>query len=248
MSRICIWGASLNKVDDEAQIIAGVGLIKQRFPSTKLTFFSNYGRRLVDCLAKEGVKAEVVSTPHFGTVVRAMSDASLFIILGGVLFEAPRQALIGGLLISMARACHCPVVAWQLSVFPYATRWGTFVFRSIYQRMDLICAREPIAADVVRQLGVTRPVRVFADARLTLEPSSPGEVRALLTSEGVNPDQPLIGLTTRYVHAQMPGWVRRTHSYSNAIAKGANEALTVVTAHLTDLPRPGHCDPHAPNL
>lgn len=235
MRRICIWGASLNKVDDEAQIIAGVGLIKRHFPSTQLTFFSNYGQRLIDFLAKEGVEAEVVSSPHLGAVLRAIRDASLFLIIGGVLFEAPRQAFIGGLLISMAKACHCPVVFWQASIFPYTTLWGTVVFRSIYQQMDRISAREHIAADVMHQLGVTRPVRVFADARLMMDPCSPAEVRDLLTSEGVNPDQPLIGLTTRHVHAQMPGWVRRTHSYNDGIAKTANETLAMVVAHLTDL-------------
>jgi len=235
MSKICIWGASLNKVDDEAQVIAAVSLIKKRFPSTQITFFSNYGNRLADFIAKEGVAVEVITNPHPGRVARSIMNARVFLILGGVLSETPLQALRSAILLSMARAFRCPVVAWQLSVFPQTSRWGIFIFKRIFEQMDLICAREPMGAEIIKRLGVTRPVRVFADSRLLLEPCSPVEVRTLLGKEGIDPYEPLIGLSTRYVHAQMPAWVKRTHSYADQVAEQANDALARVVAHLGKL-------------
>ena len=235
MSKICIWGASLNKVDDEAQLIAAVSLIQRRFPSTQITFFSNYGKQLVNFLAKEGVAVEVITTPHLGRVARSIKSAKLFLILGGVLFEAPLQALRGAILVSIAKARRCPVVAWQLSVFPQTTRWGKFLYKIIFGQMDLICAREPIGAEIIERLGVSRSIRVSTDSRLTLEPCSGAEVRTLLSKEGIDHHQPLIGLSTRHVHAQMPQWVKRTHLYADQVAEQANDALARVVAHLGKL-------------
>ncbi len=235
MSRICIWGASLNKVDDEAQVVAITGLLRKLSPSARLTFFSQYGQQLVEVLAKEGLEVEVVTQSHPGRVAEAMKKADLFLIFGGIFFESPKQALICATLVAMAKAYRRPMIAWQVSVFPYTTRWGELVFKNIFAQMDRICVREPVAAEVLARLGVTRPIRVFADSRLTLEPCSPGEVDRLLENEGIDPHEPLIGLSTRYVHSEMPAWVRRTHYYDDQIAVKSNEALARVVAHLEKL-------------
>src|SRR5882672_7225767 len=235
MSQICIWGASLNKVDDEAQIVAITSLVKSLSPSIRITFFSQYGQRLIDLLAKEGIQVEVITQPHLGRVADAIKNADLLLIIGGVFFESPMQALMCATLVAMAKAYRCSVVAWQVSIFPYTTRWGEFVYKTIFDQVDLICVREPVAAEILARMGVTRPVKTFADARLTLEPCSIAEVQNILENEGIDPDQPLIGLSTRNLHAQMPAWVRRTHHYNDQIADKSNGALARVVAHLETL-------------
>jgi polysaccharide pyruvyl transferase WcaK-like protein len=235
MSHICIWGASLNKVDDEAQIVAISSLVKGLSPSIRITFFSQYGQRLVDLLAKEGLEVEVITQPHFGRVLDAIKNADLLLIIGGVFFESPIQALMCATLVAMAKAYRCSVVAWQVSIFPYTARWAEYVYKTIFNRMDLICVREPVAAEIFARMGVTCPVKTFADARLILEPCSMAEVRVILEKEGIDPDQPLIGLSTRNVHAQMPAWVRRTHHYDDQRANKSNDALARVVAHLGKL-------------
>jgi len=235
MSQICIWGASLNKVDDEAQIVAITSLVKSLSPSIRITFFSQYGQRLIDLLAKEGIQVEVITQPHLGRVADAIKNADLLLIIGGVFFESPMQALMCATLVAMAKAYRCSVVAWQVSIFPYTTRWGEFVYKTIFDQVDLICVREPVAAEILARMGVTRPVKTFADARLTLEPCSIAEVQHILENEGIDPDQPLIGLSTRNLHAQMPAWVRRTHHYDDQIADKSNDALARVVAYLETL-------------
>src|ERR1700731_745466 len=138
MSHVCIWGASLNKVDDEAQVVAITSLVKGLSSSIRITFFSQYGQRLVDLLAKEGIAVEVITQPHFGRVAEALKDADLLLIIGGVFFEAPMQAMMCATLVAMAKACRCAVVAWQVSIFPYTTRWAEFVYKTVFDRMDLI--------------------------------------------------------------------------------------------------------------
>lgn len=235
MSRICIWGASLNKVDDEAQVVAVTSLIKNLSPAVRITFFSQYGQRLVEVLAKEGLAVEVITQAHPGRVAEAMENASLFLIFGGVFFEAPKQALMCATLVAMAKLYRRPVVAWQVSVFPYTTRWGELVYRNILDQMDLICVREPVAAEILAKMTVARPIKLFADSRLTLEPCSPSVVQGILEKEGIDASQPLIGLSTRQVHAQMPGWVRRTHYYDDQIANRSNDVLARMVAHLEKL-------------
>jgi polysaccharide pyruvyl transferase WcaK-like protein len=235
MSHVCIWGASLNKVDDEAQVVAITSLVKGLSPSIRITFFSQYGQRLVDLLAKEGIEVSVITQPHFGRVANAMKNADLLLIIGGVFFESPMQALMCATLVAMAKTYRCSVVAWQVSIFPYTTRWGEFVYKTIFDQMDLICVREPVAAEILARMGVARPIKTFADSRLTLEPCSTAEVQHILEKEGIDPDQPLIGVSTRNVHAQMPAWVRRTHHYDDQTADRSNDALARVVAHLEKL-------------
>jgi len=139
------------------------------------------------------------------------------------------------MLIAMARAVGCPAVGWQLSLFPYTTRWGSFIYKAVFGLMDQIYVREQMGIESLSRLGVKRPAGIFADSRFALEPSSPDKIRILLTNEGIDPDQPLIGLTTRYLHAQMPPWVRRTHFYSDELAGRSYQALADVVAHLSSL-------------
>ncbi len=211
MSEICIWGASLNKVDDEAQIVAALSLIRKRFPSTRITFFSQDRDRLVDFLAREGVNAEVIGAPYFGKVMAAMKRAALLMIIGGVTFETPAQAMRSAILVAMAKLVGCPVVGWQLSLFPYTTCWGSLIYRMVFSSMERIYVREQIGVDSLARLGVKRPAQIFADSRFALEPAPPETIRSLLSREGLDPGEPLIGLTTRHLHARIPFWVRETH-------------------------------------
>jgi polysaccharide pyruvyl transferase WcaK-like protein len=233
MNEICIWGASLNKVDDEAQVIAAVRLLRKRFPSTHITFFSQYGDRLAGFLERQGVCAEVIGAPHFAKVMSVMRRSSVFVVTGGVTFETPGQAMRSVMLVAAARSVGCPVVGWQLSLFPYLTWWGSLIYKTVFSSMDHISVREHVGLDSLARLGVKRPAQVFADSRFAMDPSPPDVIRPLLSREGLDADAPLIALTTRYLHPGIPVWVKETHQYSDETAARSYQAMAKVIDHLS---------------
>jgi len=83
MKIVCVWGTSLRKVADEAQVISFVRIIMSRFPDAKITLFSRYGGLMTELMAKEGFELETIRTAHIGKVIRAIARSYIFVFEGG---------------------------------------------------------------------------------------------------------------------------------------------------------------------
>lgn len=235
MKQICIWGTSLRKVADEAQVIALIRIINSRFPGAKITLFSRYGELMTELMAKEGFKIETIRTAHIGKVIQALESSDIFVFEGGPFYEDPLQAITCIILFSIAKIFRLPVIAYGVTAFYFKTRWGRFVFRNMFDRMDAITVREKIASNIIKDLGVKKDVTLFADPRFILEPASFDEVQGILIKEGINVEEPFIGITTRYLHQNMPAWVKRSHYYTDERVENANDVLARVAAYLSEL-------------
>jgi polysaccharide pyruvyl transferase WcaK-like protein len=235
MKKICIWGTSLKKVADEAQLIAVSRIIKSRIPDAQITTFSRFGQLLTQIMAKENIASKTIRTSNISRVMYALASSDMFVIVGGPLFEAPLQAITCLMLFSFAKIFRRPVITYGMTVFPFKTWWGRFLFRNIFNRIDAITIREKVGLNILNDLGVKKDVFLFADPRFILEPVPSDKVRSILIKEGVDPDEPFISISTRYLHQNVPTWVKRSHYYTNEGVQNANEIIARVAAYLGGL-------------
>lgn len=234
MKRICVWGTSLKKVADEAQVIAFIRIMKSRVPDAEITLFSQYGELVTELMAKEGFRIKTIRTAHIGKVIQALVHSDIFVFEGGPFYEDPSQALRCLILFSIVKMFRCPVVVYGVTAFHFKTWWGRFLFRNMFERMDAITVREKVAVDIIKDLGVRNNVALFSDPRFILEPASSEEVQSILTEEGINFEEPFIGITTRYLHQNVPAWVKRSHSFTDERVENANEVIARVVAYLSE--------------
>ena len=232
MKRICVWGTSLKKVADEAQVIAFIRIMKSRVPDVEITLFSQYGELVTELMAKEGFKIKTIRTARIGKVIQALAHSDIFVFEGGPFYEDPSQALRCLILFSIAKSFSLPVIAYGATAFYFKTWWGRFLFRNIFERLDAITVREKIAVDIIKDLGVRNNIALFADPRFILE--APSDVSDILIKEGINLEEPLIGVTTRFLHQNVPAWVKRSHSFTDERVENANEVIARVVAYLSE--------------
>jgi len=103
MKRICVWGTSLKKIADEAQVIAFIRIVQQRFPDTHITLFSQYGDLLTTRLAGAALRVTTIPTADLARVIRALARCDLFVLEGGPFYEELAQALRCWLLLGIAK-------------------------------------------------------------------------------------------------------------------------------------------------
>ncbi|MBI5093097.1 MAG: polysaccharide pyruvyl transferase family protein [Candidatus Hydrogenedentes bacterium] len=230
MKRICVWGTSFKKVADEAQLLAIHTILTEKFPGASIHYFARYGEFI------SGHRPEIRATriAQVFRIVSLLSKADLLLIVGGPFYEAPFQALTCFSLFIAARLFRCTVAAYGITLFPFRTWWGKILYRGILNRLSVIEVRDAIGIDILRELGVTSRVTSGADPRYVLEPAPPERVREIFKKEMLDPDQPAIAITTRYLHAEAPKWVRRSHAYSSARVNNANDVMGRVLAALSD--------------
>jgi polysaccharide pyruvyl transferase WcaK-like protein len=233
--RICVWGTSLKKVADEAQVVALIAILSKRFPGVSVTLFSKYGELMTDFIAQHAFKVRTIRTANVARVFWALSRSRLFVIVGGPFFEDLFQTLVCIVLVCVAKLFGLPVITYGTTVFPFKTRWGSFIFRNLFNQMQAITVREPVAVQILEELGISKDVALFADPRFTLQPPPSTEIREILLQEGVDPDRPIVGITTRYLDEDLPAWVQRSHFYTPARVSRANDALARAAAHLAEL-------------
>lgn len=230
MKRICLWGTSLQKVADEAQFLSVIDAIRTRLPDARLTIFSSNG----EVMAQLRPDVDVIRTFCLHKVLPALAASNMFVMVGGPFFENLWQATICLVLFSLAKILRCPVVTYGTTIFPLRTRWSRWFFRWLLNSVDGLSVREPIGKQRLQALGVTREISLFADPRFLLEPAPPVLVDEILRQEGVALDQPIISITTRYLHQDVPTWVKYSHGYSDSYVENANSVLARVIAHLSE--------------
>ncbi len=139
--------------------------------------------------------------------------------------EVPAQGLSCMLLVHAAKIFHRPVITAGTTVLPYATLWGKWVFRKIFNRIDRINLREDLGLEVFGILGVAKGVSVYGDPRLLLQPSKEPDIAILLKREGIDPAKPIIGVTMRYMHGDLPEWIKRSHGYTDDVVRNAYQVI-----------------------
>jgi len=221
MKKICIWGTSIKKVADEAQLLAVIKAIKTRIPDAKITIFARHG----ELIKKRYPEIKTIETAQITKVLTSLASCNLFIVVGGPFLESRSQMISCFTLFLITKFSRKPIITYGTTVLEYKTGWGKFFYRNLFNLMDAITVREEVGLKLLRELGVKKDLLLFPDPRYILEPVPPTEVHNILIREGLDVEAPLIGITTRHLHEKMPEWVKRSHSYSEDNVKYANEVI-----------------------
>ena len=193
MVHVCLWGTGLKKVGDEAQFLAVCQMLQACVPNVQVTIFA----RDDGVIQNQYPSIEIIPTARLNKVFARLRKTDLFVIVGGPFMEVPAQGLACMLLVYVAKGFRRPVITAGTTVLPYETRWGKWVFRKIFKRLDKINLREDLGLEVFENIGVAKGVSVYGDPRLLLQPAKETDIADLLKREGIDPEKPIIGVTMR---------------------------------------------------
>ncbi len=221
MKKICVWGTSLKKVADEAQLLAVSKAIRTRIPDSKITIFARHG----ELIKKQHPEIRTIATVQISKVLASLASCDLFVVVGGPFMESRSQMISCLTLFLIAKFFRKPVVTYGTTVLEYKTGWGKFFYRNLFNLIDAITVREEVGLKLLRELGVKKDLSLFPDPRFILEPVPPAEIDNILIREGIDVEAPKIGITTRHMHERVPEWVKRSHNYSEDNVKNANEVI-----------------------
>lgn len=225
MKRVCLWGTSLKKIADEAQLLAVIKIIHERVPGAHVSLFST-GQLRMDALSQRyGFRTRTMRTARLWNVIPALAASDLFVMVGGPFFEEIKQTIVCLGLFVTAKLLRVPVVTYCVTAFPFQTWWGRSIYRWIFNRMDAISVRDQVVVPVLRELGVKKKIDVCADPRYVLDCAPQTDVIAILEQEGIRVDEPFVVVTTRLLHHDVPEWVKRSHGYTKERVVRTNEAL-----------------------
>jgi polysaccharide pyruvyl transferase CsaB len=121
---------------------------------------------------QEGLAAGPMRRWNFPAMVKeARKLRGLIIGGGGLLFDydpfIPTKFLLRAL---AARLAGRRVMLCAVGVGPLRTRMGRLQTRAIASLSDILSVRDPQSAQILRRLGVRRPIHVVADPAFLLEP------------------------------------------------------------------------------
>lgn len=234
MKNICIWGTSLTKVADEAQVISFIKIINDRYPGSGITLFSKFGSLLLELFKEDGFKLNVVRTLNIPGVIFRLYKSDIFIFIGGPFYEQFRQALVCWGLLSICKLFHKPVISYAATAFHFRTWWGKRIYKNIFNRMDAITVREPVGRETIKELNIKKEVEIFADPRFLLTPLCKSDVEKILQKEKINFSRPYICITTRFMHDKIPAWVKKSHNYTSQKNYESNNSISEVVSYLSE--------------
>lgn len=229
---LCLWGTSVKKVGDEAQLASVLSFFKQHRPGVKVTVLSRLSAKVFTLLQQVDVDGDCIKLDDIFSVYSHLKKSDLLVIIGGPFFESWYQMFSIFILFLLAKLTRTKVITFGTTLFPLHTGTGKIFYRYIYSRLSIISSRDDKANEVLRAIGVNKPLYPLIDPRYILQPADKQHVATILRAEGVDPDKPYVAITTRYLHENMPDWVKSHHEYSAEIAQQSYANLAVVFSEL----------------
>ena len=221
MKKICIWGVSIKKVADEAQLLAIHKVICDTIPDAEITIFARNG----ELITKRYPEVKTIPTAEIGKIIASIAGCDVFVIVGGPFLESSSQMKSCLTLFLIAKTFRKPLVTYGTTLLEYKTSWGKLFYRILFNRLDEITVREKVSLKVLQELGVKKELHLFPDPRFILAPVPPADVCNIFIKEGIEVNAPKIGITTRHLHEKVPAWVKRSHDYSEENVNNANEVI-----------------------
>ena len=232
--RLCIWGTSVKKVGDEAQLASTLTYLLERYGELEVTVFSTLSERVEQLFNELGVTGRCVRLKHLSAVTSALRNADGLVIIGGPFFEDRYQMASIAILFTLAKLTNTRMVTFGTTLFPANTAVGQRFYRWAYSRLDAISSRDSRGAEVLAEFGVQKTLYPIADLRYLLHPSARDQIQRILRSEGIDPTKPYVTLTTRYLHDAMPPWVNEQLGYSSEQARQSYQQLASFIAQLSE--------------
>lgn len=134
-----------------------------------------------------------------GERLNRFAEADIVLDFNGDIFPSdtnPLGAVMQALEILTIKKLGVPVVEFVSSPGPFNSWFRRTVSKLMYKNVDLFLNREAISSELLKQIGVRKPILTTACPAFLLEPASPERGKEILANEGVKITfKPLIGLT-----------------------------------------------------
>lgn len=231
MQKVCLWGTSLKKPGDEAQVLSIIRLLKQYYPDIKIVLFSKYSSLLNQISDFKDGSVKAVRTRNLFAVFNELKNSEYLLFIGAPFFEERIQALsslmlyLASAFFSVKRAC------FAITIFPFNTYWGKSWYRFLLNRMEIILVRDHAAERIIKSLISHNQLDIIPDLRYILNLPHENVVQSLLENEGIDSNKPIIGFTTRYLSPNVPEWVKKSQGYSKENVENINEVLAEIARY-----------------
>ena len=165
----------------------------------------------------------------------AKSDVALIcdgIIFGKKLFNPAFNYLITLLpLVPLSNFLNCKVVCYSCGIGPFMTKVSQVFAKWTINACDLIMMRERDSEKTARDVGVTKPIELTADAAFINPTSSKERAHELLTKIGLDPNRPTLAINaTGYLDTWLPkdGRLKDSQGFIAMYAAAVRRALSTV--------------------
>ena len=230
MVNICIWGTSCKKVGDEAQMLSVCQILKSTNSKLRLTIFARHG----EIIQSQHPEVETMPTAQLFKTLGKLVKSDLFVIVGGPFMESTSQIISCSLLVMAAKIFRVPVISFGTTVLPYMTPWGKFCYQKVFNGIQEITVREKVSYEILEKLNIRTPISLYGDPRYVLQPSNPDETSDILRQNEINIDKPIVGITLRHMHSQIPEWVKRSHGYTDDHVENAYDIIGQTVDRLSE--------------
>lgn len=232
LENICIWGTSVNKVGDEAQLASILSFFKQHSPNIEVSILSRSTDKVLALLQQVGVHGDCIKLKDIIPVYKRLKKADALVIIGGPFFETWYQMLSIFILLTLAKLANTKVITFGATLFLLHTKFGKLFYRYVYSSLSIIGSRDDKANETLKANGVNRTAYPLLDPRYILQPAEKNHVAELLRAEGVDPAKPYVTITTRHLHDAMPDWVKADLGYSTEKSQESYAYLATVFSEL----------------
>ena len=182
---------------DEAILSAMLSALRAEIPGARIVVLSRDPPRTA---AEHGMEAAPRGLlRHLPAQVRLLRRADLLLCGGGGLLQdayparfLPASVLYYLAVCLLAGLCGCRVMFYGQGIGPLRGRLARFLVRLAAGRVDLVAVRDPGSRDLLRSLGVRRPVHVTADPVLAWRPEGRGA-----PPPGLPLDRPFLAVSLR---------------------------------------------------
>ncbi len=148
----------------------------------------------------------LLGAPVFTSIKR--TDITL--ITNGIVFDHKLYNLAFNFVPSLvclvyyANRINKPVISYNMGIGPLTKKWGKRFTKFIFDRLSLITVRDKDSYNLLREIGVSKPIEITADSAFLNKPASKERVKEIFKKEKVNSDKGSIGINvTSYLGSWM---------------------------------------------
>jgi colanic acid/amylovoran biosynthesis protein len=125
------------------------------------------------------------------------------------------------------------MIVYGATVFPIKSWWAGKGYNLILKNAKNILVRDQGSYEALINIGISeKMIQIGSDLRYILSVQESSEIKNILSKEGVDTEQPIISISTRYFDNHMPQWVKSSHGFDAEMANRANKAFAKIIDNL----------------
>ena len=189
-----------NNIGDEAILTSMVNKIRAKIPQAEITVLTKNSSE-----TSRNYQVKTINRMHWIKIMKYFRQADIFISGGGGLLQDSTGRGFSILyylgLILMAKIYRIPVMVYAQGIGPINKKFNKILIKWILNKIDLITVRDPQSKDLLKELGVKKPlIYINADPSFLLKKKN---IDILLTNVPClkkfidSTEQPIVGISVR---------------------------------------------------